>query len=84
MGRLPSGIPGALSSATKASPLCLLVGRPCRFCGCPEWLQSTVMVDDECFAVLLGAACVWVCVCAECGSTATLDTTDARFLSGRS
>jgi hypothetical protein len=84
MGRLPSGIPGALSSATKASPLCLLVGRPCRFCGCPEWLQSTVMVDDECFAVLLGAARVWVCVCAECGSTATLDTTDARFLSGRS
>jgi hypothetical protein len=40
----------------KASPLCLLVGRPCRYCGCPEWLLPTVMVDDEHYAVLVGAA----------------------------
>jgi hypothetical protein len=44
------------STAMKASPLCLLVGRPCRYCGCPEWLLPTVMVDDEHYAVLVGAA----------------------------
>jgi hypothetical protein len=81
-----AGLPGALglaSATPKASPLCLLVGRPCRYCGCPEWLLPTVMVDGECFAVLVGTARVWVCVCPECGTTATLDMAEARFFSGR-